>query len=285
MNGHRYVFIGGMPRSGTSAAYQLVGTHPQVSRLTGTRVDEDEGQFLQSLYKDDVALGGPARFGLHPEAHLTEESPQAKAAGRTLFDCWAPYWDLSRPVLCEKSPGNTVRSRFLQAAFPNSSFIFVTRHPVAYALAIRKWEQNYRIPLTVTVRNWIACYRYLAEDLPHLNHALVMRYDDLASDPAAGCARLEAFLGIGPGMDASVFKSGFNDRYYRSWTARDYREGPHKLRNLVKRLWTEAEVQYVERRYEREINAFGYSFRDLYGPPEVRRSAAPAFGRPQRLAP
>jgi hypothetical protein len=279
MTGHRFVFMGGMPRSGTSPAYRLVGTHPHVSRLTDTGVGEDEGQFLQSVYPKEDALGGPARFGLHPDAHMTERSPLLAGAAERLFAAWSPYWDTSKPVLCEKSPANLLRSRFLQAAFPNSSFIFVSRHPVAYALAIRKWRyEDFKAPLSLLIRNWLACQRTLAEDLPHLRRSLQLHYDDVTREPVPWTRKIEDFLGLEPGMDASVFKGGFNNRYFRSWTKRQYRDGPQPLRNLVKRLWCEAEVQFVERRFEREINEFGYSFRELYERP-VQSGAESAKSR------
>jgi hypothetical protein len=263
MTDHRFVFIGGMPRSGTSAVYQLVGSHPDTSRLTNTGVPEDEGQYLQSVYPKGIELGGPARFGLDVRGRLTEKSPLVAGAGAALFRAWAPYWDLSKPVLCEKTPHNITRSRFLQAAFPDSSFIFVSRHPIAYALAIRKWENNHRIPLSVSVRNWLACYRAMREDLPHLKRALVVRYDDMAAEPVSWTRKIEDFLGIGPGMDTGVFRGGHNDRYFKSWSTRAYRNGTDEARNAVKRLLSEVEARYLERRYERAINAFGYSFNEL----------------------
>jgi hypothetical protein len=261
---HSFVFIGGMPRSGTSAVYQLVGSHPKISRLTGTGVPEDEGQYLQSVYPKGIELGGPARFGLDRRGRLTENSPLVGRARRELFESWAPYWDLSKPILCEKTPHNITRARFLQAAFPDSSFIFVSRHPIAYALAIRKWENNYRIPLAVAIRNWIACYRAMTEDLPHLRRALVVRYDDMAEEPVRWCHKIEGFLKLEPGMDTGVFRAGHNDRYIRSWAARDYRKGPDALRDAAKRLMSRAEAAYIERRYERDINAFGYSFNEFH---------------------
>jgi hypothetical protein len=265
MNDHKFVFVGGMPRSGTSAIYQLIGTHPRVSRLTNTGVGEDEGQFLQSVYPKEAELGGPATFGLHANAHLTEHSPLVHDAAEKLFAAWAPYWDLTRPILCEKSPANSIRSRFLQAAFPGSSFIFVSRHPIAYALAIRKWSyRDYRAPLSLLVRNWLACQRHMREDLQHLESSLVLRYDDMTSDPVACTGKIETLLGLETGMNPALLKSGLNARYFQSWATRDYRKGPQPLRNLLKRIWCEAEVHYIEQRYEREVRKFGYSFQELY---------------------
>jgi len=261
MTEHRFVFIGGMPRSGTSAIYQMVGSHPQVSRLVNTNAPEDEGQYLQTIYPTGESLGAPGRFGLHPHCRLTDASPEVEVARKTLFDAWAPYWDLSKPVLCEKSPSNIARSRFLQAVFPNSHFVFLSRHPIAYSLAIRKWD--WKVPVSTTIRNWLACFRYLDQDLPHLKRSMVLRYDDVTRDPAQWARRLEEFLELPRGMNERILRAGHNDRYYRSWAARDYRDGREPLRNRIKRAMSEAEIRYVEWRYEREINAYGYSFREI----------------------
>jgi hypothetical protein len=261
MTWHRFVFIGGMPRSGTSAIYQLVGSHPKISRLTNTDMPEDEGQWLQDIYPTGEALGAPGRFGLHPQSRMTETSPEVAEARERLFDAWAPYWDLTKPVLCEKSPSNIARSRFLQAVFPESRFIFVSRHPVAYSLAIRKWD--YKIPVSTTIRNWLTCYRYLDEDAPHLKRHLMIRYDDLLRDPVGTTRKMEEFLDVGPGMDTSIFRTGHSERYYKSWSARDYRDGHAPFRNRIKRVLSDAEIRYVEWRYEREINTYGYSFHEI----------------------
>ncbi len=261
---HRFVFIGGLHRSGTSAICAMIGAHPQASRLEHTGQIEDEGQFLQSVYPIDDVLGGAERFALHPQAHLTEQSPLVEGAGAKLFEAWAPYWNLSKPVLCEKTPANMVRSRFLQAAFPNASFIFVSRHPVACALAIRKWEYSlYRQPLELLIRNWIASHRYMREDLPHLRRALSLRYEDITADPVSGVRRIEDFLKIDPGLSPYRLKQGMNKRYFETWTKRSFRKGPQRFRNVLKRIWCEAEVRLIEMRYERVINEFGYSFGDV----------------------
>lgn len=257
---HQFVFVIGMPRSGTTALARLVASHPNVSGLTNTGVPWDEGDYLQSVYPKEDELGGGNRFGLHPSAHLTERSPLIETAGERLFAAWSPYWDLSKPILCEKTPANIVRTRFLQAALPNSKFIFVHRHPIAHALAVVRFD--YRALLSTVIRNWLACHRYLAEDLPHLRHTLTLRYEELTRDPETSSKAIEAFLQVGPGINSSRIKAGLNEPYLRSWTRKDYRSGPHRLRNLAKRIWSEAEVRYIERRYEREINAFGYSFFD-----------------------
>jgi hypothetical protein len=264
---HRFVFIGGLHRSGTSALCALIGAHPQASRIERTDKIEDEGQFLQSVYPTDDDLGGAERFALHPAAHLTEASPLLDGAGHRLYSAWAPYWDLSKTVLCEKTPANMIRSRFLQAAFPGSSFLFLSRHPVACALAIRKWEYElYRTPLSVMIRNWIACHRYMKQDLPYLQRALVLRYEDVTADPERHLGQIETFLGLERGLDRSALKQGLNTSYFQTWASRSFRKGPQRFRNVLKRVWCEAEARMIEQRYERDINEFGYSFGEVWHP-------------------
>jgi hypothetical protein len=82
-------------------------------------------------------------------------------------------------------------------------------------------------------------------------------------------------------MESSRIKRGLDEPYLRSWKARDYRNGPHLLRNAAKRIWSEAEVRYIEHRYEAAINEFGYSFFDTSPAPSLAeaftfKSTAPA---------
>jgi Sulfotransferase family len=168
---------------------------------------------------------------------------------------------MSKPYLCEKTPSNIVRSRFLQAVFPKSSFIFVSRHPAVYALAVLKW--NHRVLLPTMIENWLACERTLKEDLPYLRRYLVLRYEEMSLHPERTCRDIEKLLELDPKMDTSLIKQGLNNPYISSWQAKDYRRGPNWWRTVAKRCLNEMEIAYIEWRYERAINAFGYSFHEL----------------------
>ena len=50
-----------------------------------------------------------------------------------LYAEWRRYWNVSKPILQEKSPIHALKMRFLQAMFTTerSSFIIVLRHPHA----------------------------------------------------------------------------------------------------------------------------------------------------------
>ena len=61
---HRFVFLAGLHRSGTTLLARLLAAHPEVSGFSGTGAPADEGQLLQSVYPaataSTAAPGGSA---------------------------------------------------------------------------------------------------------------------------------------------------------------------------------------------------------------------------------
>src|SRR6059058_6090876 len=70
----KYVFVCGLGRSGTSVLGRNVARLENCTGFKNTGVLEDEGQFLQDVYPNDLVYGGAASFGFDPRAHLTEAS-------------------------------------------------------------------------------------------------------------------------------------------------------------------------------------------------------------------
>jgi hypothetical protein len=259
---HHFVFVCGLQRSGTTMLYRYLAEHPAVSALEGTARATNEGQHNQSVYPSDEYHSKGGQFAFRAEARMTETSPLVTDENRAqLFAEWSRYWDTSAEVLLEKSPPNLIRTRFLQALFPNSSFIAIIRHPIPVTLATSKWG---KIKPHTLVRHWLAAHDFLAEDAPHLRRLHVMRYEDLVADPDAELARAFSFLGLADhdaGRDRSeglnvdnfeadrTVRTGVNDKYFRMWRER--------RRTLVRSLYYDA----VDWRYERPVRRFGYSMR------------------------
>ncbi|MGN6302715.1 MAG: sulfotransferase family protein [Angustibacter sp.] len=221
----RLVFVAGLHRSGTTPLARTLAAHPAVSGLTGTGVKEDEGQHLQSVYPPARTYGGPGRFAFDPRAHLTEDSALATPqAAQALWSAWAPHWDLSRRYLVEKSPPNLVMGRFLQAVFPGSAFVAVVRHPVVVALGTRKWRRllsrhwENHVSVERMVEHWIAAHRILADDLPALERAVVIRYEDLVSSPQRELGRVADLLGLAEPIPHEGLAAR-SEAYEREWAA------------------------------------------------------------------
>jgi hypothetical protein len=247
VQGHRFVFVTGLHRSGTSLLARLIASSPRVSAFADTGVPEDEGQLLQGVYPPGHADGGPGRFGFAARQHLTEASPLVSEASRqTLLREWSAHWDMERPVLLEKSPPHLLKTRFLQALFPDSSFVVVTRHPIAVACATQKWSATRPDQL---IRHWVRCHRLFAADRPHLHRVHVLRYEDLVRDPDGELGAVFGFLDLEPVAADVEMREGINDRYFAEWRAR---------RRSAARA---AYLELVERRYESAVRGWGYSLR------------------------
>jgi hypothetical protein len=248
MTSKRLVFVAGLHRSGTTLLARCLAAHPAIAGLKDTGVPEDEGQHLQDVFPTARALGGPGRFALRREAHLTESSPLASAEARErLLRAWAPYWDGKRPILLEKSPPNLLRTRFLQALFPEAAFVAVVRHSIAVSLATRKWCHR---PMPWLLQHWLAAHRTLRQDRPLLWRSLCVSFEHLVREPEATLAQVCTFLGIAPRASADAVRAGANARYFARWT-----------RALAGPLAPYA--HWVAQRFEPEVRAYGYSLRDL----------------------
>jgi hypothetical protein len=251
MSDHRLVFVGGLHRSGTTPLTRCLAAHPQVSGFERTGVEEDEGQHLQTVYPTARAHGGPGRFALRPAAHLTERSPLLTAEVATrLLEQWRPHWDLTRPVLVEKSPPNLLMTRFLQGAFADARFVMVVRHPAIVSLSTRKWAR--RRSLGALLDHWFAAHRLFEEDAPYLQHLLVVKYEHLVADPRRTLAEIAAFLELDGEIPADRIDTRRSASYERQWAGLAD-GGP----------WRREHLRSLCRRHEPSANHFGYSLLDL----------------------
>ncbi|UUL82360.1 sulfotransferase [Sphingomonas qomolangmaensis] len=188
----RYVFVGGLHRSGTSMVAALVAKAPGVGAIGGAPVPEQEGVYLQGGIPHTARHGIPGAFAFDPDQHLTEASAynSAEVEGR-LSASWDRWYPAEATLRVEKSPVNLLRSRLYQQLFPTASFVFVVRHPVVVARATSKWSEA---PVARLVEHWDAAHRLLLDDLPYLHNYLIVRYEDLVADPARALARIGGFI-------------------------------------------------------------------------------------------
>lgn len=221
LDNNRFLFIGGLHRSGTSILHRLLREHPSTSGFHDTGVAEDEGQHLQSVFPAAHVFGGPGEFALHPGAHLTEDSELINQRNRDrLLMEWGAYYDMTKPVLLEKSPPNLIRSRFLRRLFPGSSFVFIVRHPVAVSLATEKWTSR---SLGERMRHWCVAHSIMLEDIDSVEDCIVIRYEDLVREPSRYLNRICDLAGI-ERFSATQGVEDHNEKYLRQWRLRHQTE-------------------------------------------------------------
>ena len=247
MEGHQFVFLAGLHRSGTTLLARLLAAHPEISGFSETGVPADEGQHLQSVYPAAKEYGGPGRFGFAPESHLTEASPLvSEESARKLFEEWSPHWDLSRPLLLEKSPPNLLKTRFLQALFPGSAFVVIVRHPIPVSIPTARWRGTRRYDRLF--EHWLRCHALFEADRVHLGRAHVLTYEQLVRDPAGRAERdLPSSSGSIRSRRASRVEGGANEKYFAQW------------QELKRDLRMRAYLDLVSLRYERRVRRYGYS--------------------------
>jgi hypothetical protein len=194
---HRYVFVAGLHRSGTSCVAGLIAEHDRVSGIEGAPVPENEGCYLQGGIPHTAVHGIPGRFAVDPEQHHIEGCRYDRLETRQRMEAdWSRWFDPAKPWRVEKSPVNLTRMRLYQSLFPLSQFVIVMRHPACVAAAMAKWDPR---PATDLVEYWLDAHDRVFRDIEHLHAAIVLRYEDLVADPARTARRLWAFLDLPEG--------------------------------------------------------------------------------------
>ncbi|WP_299309524.1 sulfotransferase [uncultured Croceicoccus sp.] len=193
---HRYAFVAGLHRTGTSMTARLIAAHPQVAAITNAPVPEKEGCYLQGAIPHDATHGIPGHFATDPAQHLIEGCRYDTLATRDRIEAdWARWFDTAGPWRVEKSPVNLTRMRLYQQVFPTAQFIVLLRHPAAMAGALAKWSDR---PFAELVDYALDAYDIVARDLARLHWAMVVRYEDLVARPDAWTAALHRFLDLEP---------------------------------------------------------------------------------------
>jgi hypothetical protein len=269
-NKYKYVFVCGMARSGTSMLGRNVARLADCTGFRNTGVFEDEGQFLQDVYAVASEYGGSSRCGFDPRAHRTETSGLLTPQNiERLRASWHAHWDSSRSICVEKTPENLLMTRFLQAAFPNSYFIVMRRHPVPVSMAGQKWKVNVT-SLHMMFEHWLRCYEVFEEDKKYLKNVYELAYEDYLQNPAKYHQEIAAFIGTHvpepPSEDKFYYilqwrspslrvpeaameevSEAHNKKYFERW------------RNLLTNSLFRKYYRYIAAKYDSRFAKYGYS--------------------------
>ncbi len=191
----KWLFLVGCYNSGTTLLASLLSRHPDISGLT------TEGHFITDQFVKDYEVGLPRMWAGREELFRLTEKDVGPDAVRIKKE-WGMRLDRSKPVLLEKSPPNTPRTRWLQREFTPAYFVAIVRNGYAVAEGITRKADPKHLrdswPIEQSAYQWRRSYEVLEQDAPFLQHLLWVRYEDLAKDPKRELDRIAAFVGLPP---------------------------------------------------------------------------------------
>lgn len=195
-----WLFVLGVNNSGTTLLARVLGLHPSVRDLY------TEGQRVTQCLPLPGPLGVQRLWSQRIDDFRWTEDHDASRVLRIMYD-WAPLFGPGRGYLLEKSPPNTVRSRWLQKNFAPARFIVVTRNPYVVAEGIRR-RRNCTIE--EAAEHWTTAHRILLKDLPHLQKVLRITYERLCDNTRDVLGEIEEFLELDRPFDRDVLAREFN---------------------------------------------------------------------------
>ncbi len=104
---------------------------------------------------------------------------------------WEQVWDMSKPILLEKSPPNLVRALEIQQAFEPAYFIAIIRDPYAFCEGRRR---RHKSKIAQSAEFWVKCANYQLRNIKELDRVTYFRYEDFAGEPERARAQILAFM-------------------------------------------------------------------------------------------
>ncbi|MFG0329994.1 MAG: sulfotransferase [Phycisphaerales bacterium] len=236
------VFLVGFPRSGTTLTEQILAAHPSVTT-------SDENAFIRMASQEGAARYGASLSGCVDPAALDDP-----AAINSLREY---YWDRARETLgdqivqgvfVDKMPLNLVELGFVNAIFPDSRVVVVTRDPRDVVLSC--FMQNFDLNAAmIQFTNLDDATRYYDRVMTWWGtlrtrltlHLMEIRYRDLVDAFDDHARRLVEFVGLEWDDAVGRFHEVARDRAistpsYEAVTAPTHSKRVDRWRNYSNRL-------------------------------------------------
>jgi hypothetical protein len=195
-----WLFLLGCNNSGTTLLVRILESHPLIRTLP------TEGQHCTKALPNSTRLGVGRVFSQRLDVFRWTEQSDPTPAERVRYD-WAACYDPRPGILLEKSPPNTVRSRWLQRHFQPCRFLVIVRNPYAVCEGIRRRRAH---SIEEAAMHWRRVHEILQEDMPYLERSLWLRYEDLCERFEEQCGCIEGFLELDVPFDRDVLAGSFN---------------------------------------------------------------------------
>jgi hypothetical protein len=195
-----WLFIVGCNNSGTTLLVETLQSHPLIRSLP------KEGQRLTTAIPNSAPLGIGRVFSQRMDLFRRTENDPGDCVPHLRYD-WAYYADPQPGIRLEKSPPNTLRSRWLQRHFSPARFIVLVRNPYAVCEGVARRRGH---SIAEAAEHWRLVHDVLDEDMPQLDRCLTVRYESFCADPLPVLQQVQDFLGLDEPFDTSLATREFN---------------------------------------------------------------------------
>jgi hypothetical protein len=212
-----WLFVVGCNNSGTTLLVEILQSHGLIRSLP------KEGQRLTTAIPNSAPVGVGRVFTQRLDLFRLTETDDGQCVPRLRYD-WAYYSDRRPGIRLEKSPPNTLRSRWLQRHFTPAKFLVLVRNPYAVCEGVARRRGH---SIEDAARHWRLVHEILDEDMPHLQECLTVRYEDFCEAPRQQFTRIQSFLGVDVPFDPMLFTTEFK--------AHNMDGAPQQLQNFNER--------------------------------------------------
>lgn len=160
---YSYLFILSPPFCGSTLLTQIINSSKNVS--CNNNIGLMEGQHLP-IAKD--LLFTKDRWSVDKKIDWIK-----------VKNIWHKYWDISKPILLEKSPPNIIRADKIKQYFKKVKFICLVRNPYAQ---IQSNLRRYNTDIKEATSNYINYLKFQKENLNKYDSILI-KYEDLTEKP------------------------------------------------------------------------------------------------------
>lgn len=191
-----WLFLLGLNNSGTTLVKKVLQLHPLIRSFAR------EGQRRTDALPHPAKLGMGRVWGIYTSLFHWIEADDPRFAYRVMYD-WARLYPPGPGILLEKSPTNSLRSRWLQQHFRPCRFLAIVRSPYAVCEGIRRRSGS---DMEDAAQHWARGNERLFRDLKHLEHCTWIRYEDFVTDPTTHLSNLQEFLDLPTPFDADALR-------------------------------------------------------------------------------
>lgn len=200
---NKFLFILSPPFCGSTLLHELISTssHVSANHVIGTR----EGQTLPTVRQ--------IMFDHHERWDEKKKYPWDMIKKE-----WLRYWDVTKPVLIEKSPPNIIRAMDIEGVFKPAYFICIVRDPYAHSEGLIR--RSGMLPAQAAQFS-ITCLRHQKNNINCLKKIIYFRYEDLVTFPDCVKEKIVEFI---PELEDINLNHTFN--------VHNFKDLPMKLTNL-----------------------------------------------------